>query len=105
MKSKIFYTSWGYDMTHNDYVIVLSETPKSCMVQVIGAKMLSGGGYTGEEIPNPEVKFGEPFRLLKREDHLRGSYPYCFPNGTMKDKRRDSFREWEGRPNHYNTVD
>lgn len=109
---KIFYDSWGYDMTHNDYVVVVSETEKSCMVQIIGQKKLTGGGYTGEEVPTPEVKFGVPFRLLKRVQkwgegnvYLKGSYPYCFPNGRMEDKKMGSFRMWSGRPNYYNTAD
>ncbi len=110
LTNKIFYTSWGYDMTHNDYVLVLSETEKSCMVQMIGNKKLTGGGYTGEEVPDTEKKFGSPFRLLKRsykwgegDTYLKGSYPFCL--GDMSAKRLDSFRVWNGRPSYYNTMD
>lgn len=103
----IYYDSWGYDMTHNDYILVISETPKSAIVQIIGGEKLSGGGYTGEEIPNKEKKYGTPFRLLKRvyndEIILKGSYPFCL--GDMNAKKKGSFRKWNGRPNYYNTID
>ena len=92
----IFYDSWGYNMTHNDYVQVISETEKSVMVQMIGNTKLTGGGYSGDEMPNPEVKINSPFRLLKRtnkwnpEDKsvsLKGSYPFC--NGS--DSKRKGY--------------
>lgn len=106
---QIFYESWGYNMTHNDFVEVVSETDKSVMVRMIGNTKLTGGGYTGDEIPNKDVVSNGTFRLLKRVQtwgdggvYLKGSYPFCSDSTS---KRMGSFRVWSGRPVYYNTVD
>lgn len=106
MKNKILETSWGYDMTINDYALVLEETDKTVKCVMIAAKVTDDNGMGGgRSVPDTTKIISEPFRLRKKiwNDGLiqyRGSYPYC--NGS---KRYDGFAEWDGKPSYYNTWD
>lgn len=101
----ILYTSWGYDMTNNDYALVLEKTEKTVKCVMIGNKILSGDGWAGREVPNPEDITSEPFRLRINKSYgltFRGSYKFC--QGS-ESKRKGVFRVWNNKPNYYNTMD
>jgi hypothetical protein len=100
---KILSTSWGYNMTHNDYALVIEETDKTVKCVMIKSKVLTGDGYAGEEMPDAEaIHTDRPiFRLRKRENGIySGSYPFC--GGST---RKDWFKEWDGKADYYNTMD
>lgn len=100
---KILHTSWGYDMTSNDYCKILEENGKTAKCQMIGGKYLNGGGYNGEEVPDETKTFGEPFRVrVKGNGYYKGSYPFCVSGNS---KRMGFWSEWKGTPNYYNTMD
>ena len=83
----ILHTSWGYDMTINNFCIVL-DVGKTLKCQMIGTKWIQGSQQSGEGsvVPNPNDAYGKPFRLHirkwkdkysgKERTSLIGSYPY-----------------------------
>lgn len=86
-KGDIFYTSWGYDQTQNDFIEVLevSLTGKTCKCRMVGKE------DAGEQTVRPSSWRGDKvFRMkvdpYQGELHLRGTYPFC--DG---DTRFDSF--------------
>jgi hypothetical protein len=58
------------------------------------------GGGNGRSYPIPEQEIGKPFILRKKGNCFRGSYPYC-----NNSKRLDTFFEYEGEGNYYNSWD
>lgn len=102
LKGKILHTSWGYDMTINDYCVVIDETPKSILCKMVSAKITDDNGLgNGKAMPTLTELDEKPFRLFKRgQDDFRGSYPYC--SGS---KKKGYFSIWNGRPNYHNTWD
>lgn len=100
---KILHTSWGYDMTHNDYAVVISETDKTVLCQMIKGKNVSENMYgTGTSTPTSEYTGHKPFRLRIKGDYFKGSYPFC---SSDNNKRIGYFSVWEGKPNYWNTND
>ena len=107
MKDKIYYASWGYDMTMNDYVKVLEENGKTAKVVIIGCRVENDNGMgSGRSYPNPDIIKSQPFRLRIRsynnKPYLKGSYP--FVDGS-ESKRMGMFTEYSGNGNYYNTWD
>lgn len=85
-----FYTSWGYDQTNIDYLVVVQLSPSRKTALCRMAKGIYIGSQGVEDVLMPGEAYGEPFRMqVYTNDNgmrLRGSYPYC--NGA---KRLDSF--------------
>jgi len=108
-KGKIFYNSWGYDMTINDFVKVVSETDKTVMVVKMGKKVVGGeAGYTGLEVPVRLPK-SNPFRLKKSINNYDNSSKIELRGS---DKSKNSSREesvswwlWDGTPQRFNYMD
>jgi hypothetical protein len=80
-----FYTSWGYDQTNYDFIVVKSVSPTGKTVVAQRAKLasnkISESGQYWNQIPSSEG-FGDEFRLKvdfdgNGEITLRGSYPYA----------------------------
>jgi len=95
-KGDLFYTSWGYDQTNYDYIMVLkiSKTGKTCKCQRARHQFLGNDGY-GSDIQKPiKEGFGEVFQMRIQESKyfkvsLRGSYPFLHTGEGSK--RLDSF--------------
>ena|SRR5438105_543743 len=75
----IFYESWGYDQTQNDFVQVVSISPtgKSVMVRMMAARSVTPNTVA------PTIQHGQPFRMLVDRDYhgepgIKGSYPFCW---------------------------
>ena len=119
-KGDILNTSWGYDMTINDYCKVMDNTGKTIKCQMIGKKVTSQDQGTIERaIPDDSKKFCKPFRIkiakVKKsitnpqgnEAYLVGSYPFA-TGGESSDcdnKRQGSWRKHDGTPDYENTYD
>jgi len=101
LKGKKFYTSWGYDQTNYDYLIV-EDISKSGKTATCRMTSHDDKGYTGQcyiQQPN-ENAFGKPFKMkiesVYDEDigkniyKLRGSYPFI-DGDISKGKRLDTF--------------
>jgi hypothetical protein len=94
-KGKIFVHSWGYDASVNDYVIVVSETPKTVMVQKL-QKDVKGNWDNGSSRPIPKP-VGPQFQLRKGvidrgEFVLRGSDKADGSSGYSV-----TWYEWDGK--------
>lgn len=88
-------------MTLNDYAVVIDETPKSVLCKMLEGKVENDDGRgNGEAMPTLKELNEKTFRLFKRGDSFKGSYPYC--DGA---KRMGYFSVWDGRPNYHNTWD
>jgi hypothetical protein len=106
--NNIYVTSWGYDMTINDYIKVLENNGKTAKVVKIGMKVVDDNGRgNGRSYPDETRIVGEPFRLrVKKYGEgdivLRGSYP--FTDGSTS-KRSGTFYKYSGKGDYYNTWD
>ena len=96
-KGEIFYTSWGYDQTNYDYIVVLEISPSGKTAMCQRALHENVGFSCGANKQKPIPKgFGDKFRMQIKKamimggDYLRGSYPFCH-DGSMRHKRLDSF--------------
>jgi hypothetical protein len=103
---KIIHTSWGYDMTINEYAVIVEETDKTVKCKMLKMSVSDDNGKgNGRAMPILEEESEQPFRLHKRqwnggEIYFKGSYPFC--NGS---KRSDCFSLWNGQANYHNTWD
>jgi len=102
----LFYTSWGYDQTNYDYIIVLELSPsgKTAICQRASCDVV---GYSSQcNIQKPVAEgFGDKVRLkiVKQYDgsvRLRGSYPFCHDGtgskrlgGFSKHEKDDTYSE------------
>jgi hypothetical protein len=91
----IFYESWGYDQTQNDFAVIVevSPTKKTALCRTVGKDRVGDNSVK----PNVDWKDGKLFRLVvgcfHGEATLRGTYPFC-DGGT----REGSFRLYENCP-------
>lgn len=81
-----FYTSWGYDQTNIDYLIVTKVSPSGKTVKCKMVHPIYVGTSGVEDVLMPGDTYGNEFIMQVRGEALRGSYPYC--NG---DRRLDTF--------------
>ncbi|EBA18419.1 hypothetical protein RSK20926_11889 [Roseobacter sp. SK209-2-6] len=90
----ILYTSWGYDQTNVEFYQVV-EVPSRCYVilQQISAPLARGeeSFMSGNSVPNPENKIGEPFR---RKVNMSGSRP------SVKIDNVATAWIWDGKEKH-----
>jgi len=79
----VFVTSWGYDQTNYDYIVVIGLSPsgKTAICQL--AEFENVGFSSQCRIQKPIAKgYGYKFRMkvitrYNNEIGLRGSYPFC----------------------------
>ncbi len=84
-----FSTSWGYDQTNIDFLVVekVTTSGKSALCRRAAPIMLANEGT--QNVITPGKAYGNLFRMKVREDGtLRGSYPYCRDESH---KRLDTF--------------
>lgn len=84
-KGDIFFTSWGYDQTNYEYIVVLRVSPSGKTAECQRTSSLhmgttnSGQSNVQEPIFCP---FGDKFQMQIKKGYqgglcLRGSYPFC----------------------------
>ena len=94
---KVFETSWGYDQTNYDFVIVESVSPtgKTVMCRRARIDVVNEESSRYYDALKPKTEgYGKSFRLRVEKDNednlrLRGSYIYCGENS----KRLGTLRE------------
>lgn len=96
---KIFHTSWGYDMTINEYAKVIKQSPKSILLQECYAAVsddngLGGGRATTDGTLKPG---GDQFRLYKKTTSCGETWA---GGGECR-----YWSEWDGRESYHNTWD
>lgn len=89
-----FYTSWGYDQTNIDYLVVIevSKTGKTAKCKMVSPIYVGAEGI--EDVLMPATAYGQAFTMrVKQFDdgrtYLRGSYPYI--SNMPEAKRMDCF--------------
>jgi hypothetical protein len=107
LKGKILHTSWGYDMTINEYAVIIDATEKTVLCKMLSMKVKDDYGKgTGRATPLlKEQADAKPFRLRIKnwnggEMYFKGSYPF-----SGDSKRMDCFSVWNGQANYHNTWD
>ena len=82
-KGDVFYTSWGYDQTNYDYIVVEKVSPTG-KTAVCRRAVYETVGYSSQcNIQEPKAKgYGKSFRMKVAEGYngeasLRGSYIFC----------------------------
>ncbi len=90
-----FSTSWGYDQTNIDYLVVkrLSPTGKTAVCRMASKIYINHGGPYGNTVM-PGTAFGPEFQMrvtswYNGRPALRGSYPFC---AQVDDRRHDDSR-------------
>jgi hypothetical protein len=79
---QVYYTSWGYDQTNYDYVIVdcISPSGKTAICRRARCQDLGSSGQCNIQKPVKEG-YGKSFRMqieeYQGEPQLRGSYIFC----------------------------
>lgn len=102
------HTSFGYDMTINDFAVIVevSKTGKTVMARMVKKStngLEHGPGGSGKASATDEM-YGEKFRLHVRywgrmkEFYFVGSYPFC---GNSKRKGTFSVAKGEYYENHW----
>lgn len=112
-KGAILHTSWGYDMTINNYCKVIENTGKTLKCRMVEKVSETFDGFDGTVEPDKEAEFGKEFRLrlslYGTQDEIRlsirGSYPFVIQSNGNESKRLGSFRVWNGKANHENHMD
>jgi hypothetical protein len=93
-KDDIFYTSWGYDQTNYDYIIVVSVSKSGKTVKCRRTSCKTLGYSAQSHIQKPiNEPFGEVFQMRVSDwnnaPYLRGSYPFLHTGEGSK--RLDGF--------------
>lgn len=96
----LFETSWGYDQTNYDFLMVLelSKTGKTAKCQMVRAARVGASGV--DDLLKPTCSpYGDKFTMRVRTGYrggvdLRGSYPFC-NTGSMENSRLGSFSRVE----------
>ncbi len=93
---QIFYTSWGYDQTNYDYIIIESMSPsgKTAICKRATHETVGYESLCNVQKPKAEA-FGKSFRMkivkgYDGEPRLRGSYIFCGDENS-ESKRLGSF--------------
>ena len=100
---QLFYTSWGYDQTNYDFLIVESISPsgKTAICRMAEASGPANNSM-GQILTAHQAPYGESFRMKisswEGRLELRGSYPY-----TQGDKQLRSFWSVEPGKTFYST--
>lgn len=76
---KIIHRSWGYDMTINDFYLIVKQSGKSVVGEKIGTIRKEGDGYgygAGRETPDPKRRTGEMTRFIVKPNRYDGKYNF-----------------------------
>lgn len=110
MVGRIFHTSWGYDMTINEYAKVIKQSPKSILLQMCYTRtngLEYGPGGRGKATAGSLKPDGEKFRLFRK---VR-TYKDYFTGETRVDESWAGggqvryWSEWDGRESYENHLD
>ena len=95
-KGDIFYTSWGYDQTNYDFIVVVGFTPSKKSAKCQQAKIEDLGTKGQQDIVKPKAKgIGKTFNMKIQNENggeptLRGTY-YKTWNEKSEKFRLDTF--------------
>ena len=106
MVGKIFRTSWGYDMTINEYAKVIKQSDKSILLQECYAIVKDDYGKgAGRAKAGGLKEDGKKFRLSLKERDTGYGKPYTYWAGHLHGSGVDYWSEWDGQESYHNTWD
>lgn len=102
--STVLHTTWGHNMTHNKFAVVLKETKRAALLMSLPLRTVSDDGYgqRGTEVPS----FGEDALRhhcaetvwrAKRKVYENGRV--CYWDGMHL------YSAWDGKPAHFDYMD
>lgn len=78
-----FSTSWGYDQTNYDFLVVSRVTAATAYCRM--ADQINVGESGQSDVIMPGTPNGPLFRMrIVGKSDLSGSYPYCLPHGGTR---------------------
>ena len=107
-KGDLFYTSWGYDQTNYDFLVVLSVSTTGKTAECQMTSRLHMGNSGTDNVQEPIFcPYGDIFTMriktgYKGDLQLKGSYPFC-KDGSMDNKRLDCFWRCEEGKQYFET--
>jgi vacuolar-type H+-ATPase subunit H len=108
-KGDVFYTSWGYDQTNYDYLVVVKPSPTGKTAICKMAKFETVGHTQQTNIQKPTRKgYGKEFRMQVKVSggrvSLNGSYPFIQnDDGSRASTRMGYFSKWDGEESFHET--
>ncbi|OAD81818.1 hypothetical protein ATN89_22740 [Comamonas thiooxydans] len=101
---RIVHTTWGYNMTHNSYALVIKETNHAALLLSLRNRKISDDGYgtRGTEIPQLDLSALKQFNEIgvqraTRTVSIGGSVNYW--TGSRL------YSRWDGEPNSFDYMD
>ena len=72
---RMLHTSWGYNMTINNFAKIIEVSPSG---KTVVCRMLTKEGFNGfaGEVKAGQKMIGPKFRLKVKDQYFNGSYPY-----------------------------
>ena len=107
-RGDIYKTSWGYDQTNYDYIVILEISKTGKTVKCQRTSSLHMGENCQSNVQEPIFcPFGEVFTMRVQtgydgEPRLRGSYPFLHTG--VGSKRLDSFSKHKEGQQYYETI-
>lgn len=102
--ARVVHATWGYNMCHNSYAIVIKETKHAALLLRIGNLEISNDGYgqRGTEVPRLDASTMNGFN----EDGVRRALRSVHDDGRVSywDGER-YYTPWNGMPNRYDYMD
>lgn len=84
-----YYTSWGYDQTNIDYIVVVGVSDSGETAKCQRASHINIGSQGTDDLLMPGTAEGPTFTMRIQGERLRGSYPYIW--NLWEARRLDSF--------------
>lgn len=104
---KVLHTSWGYNMTWNDFcqIIEVSPTGKTVVCRMLNTDIAEFNGFTGTVKAGNKLH-GEKFRLRVRESASWGtSFVGTYSRYEGRGGRKGYFSLYDGSPCYENHMD
>ncbi|MGJ7573259.1 restriction endonuclease [Variovorax sp. RB2P76] len=102
--ARIVHATWGYNMTHNSYAIVIKETKHAALLLFIGLKDVSddGFGQQGTQVPLLDASTIKHFNsngVKRATRQVRSNGGVAYWDGELY------FTPWDGKPNRFDYMD
>ena len=100
----VLHTNWGYNMTHNNFVVVLKETKYAALLMSLPPRTVSHDGYgqRGTEVPS----FGEDALGHHSAETVWRAKRKVDENGRVSYwDGKHLYSAWDGEPAHFDYMD
>lgn len=101
---RIVHASWGYNMTHNDFALVVKESKHAALLMGLRNRTLSDDGYGQRGVEVPVLEAESALSLLNSENVWRAKRSEENGRVTYWDGSR-LFLSWDGMPTNFDYVD